>query len=97
LGVDWEPLWEGAAAVRRLSLPTYPFARERYWTECADVANVGLNRGDHDQAAPQRSEGNRRKSFDRERVRELLDAVANDQLDVASGAAAVTGLLRPTR
>ncbi|HVU22667.1 MAG TPA: SDR family NAD(P)-dependent oxidoreductase [Opitutus sp.] len=29
---SWRPLF-GAAAVRRVSLPTYPFARETYWPE----------------------------------------------------------------
>jgi len=31
LKVDWRKLYEGVAQPRRVSLPTYPFARERYW------------------------------------------------------------------
>ena len=30
LAIDWSRLWPGATP-RRVSLPTYPFARERYW------------------------------------------------------------------
>lgn len=34
--VEWNRLYEGSYP-RRLSLPTYPFARERYWRERNDV------------------------------------------------------------
>ncbi|MEA2959171.1 MAG: polyketide synthase PksN, partial [Alphaproteobacteria bacterium] len=42
LAVDWSTLY-GAAKPRRISLPTYPFARERYWVPepVAAVAGVG--------------------------------------------------------
>ncbi|HYC88473.1 MAG TPA: polyketide synthase, partial [Thermoanaerobaculia bacterium] len=32
LNFDWQKLW-GAARPRRASLPTYPFARDRYWID----------------------------------------------------------------
>jgi len=32
---DWRPPDDAAAPLRRVSLPTYPFARERYWLETA--------------------------------------------------------------
>ena len=32
LSFDWQRLY-GEAKPRRISLPTYPFARERYWIE----------------------------------------------------------------
>ncbi|HCY88033.1 MAG TPA: hypothetical protein DHV36_23045, partial [Desulfobacteraceae bacterium] len=31
LDVDWDLLYEGRPAPKRISLPTYPFAEERYW------------------------------------------------------------------
>ena len=39
LSVDWRRLY-GEAKPRRISLPTYPFARERYW-----VAQAARQRG----------------------------------------------------
>ncbi|MDO6526356.1 SDR family NAD(P)-dependent oxidoreductase [Motilimonas sp. 1_MG-2023] len=36
MSVDWEKLY-GDARPRRVSLPTYPFARERYWLERASL------------------------------------------------------------
>ncbi|MDO6526357.1 amino acid adenylation domain-containing protein [Motilimonas sp. 1_MG-2023] len=36
MSVDWEKLY-GDAHPRRVSLPTYPFARERYWLERASL------------------------------------------------------------
>ncbi|WP_198291983.1 SDR family NAD(P)-dependent oxidoreductase, partial [Janthinobacterium sp. CG3] len=38
-GFDWHKLY-GAAAPRRISLPTYPFAKERYWVPAAPAAGV---------------------------------------------------------
>ncbi|MFC1668741.1 SDR family NAD(P)-dependent oxidoreductase, partial [Chlamydiota bacterium] len=31
--IDWELLYEGDKRPKRISLPTYPFAKERYWIE----------------------------------------------------------------
>ncbi|MCQ4167656.1 SDR family NAD(P)-dependent oxidoreductase, partial [Tahibacter harae] len=36
LALDWDAL-AGSAAPQRISLPTYPFARERYWIDLADA------------------------------------------------------------
>jgi acyl transferase domain-containing protein/pyruvate/2-oxoglutarate dehydrogenase complex dihydrolipoamide acyltransferase (E2) component/NADPH:quinone reductase-like Zn-dependent oxidoreductase/acyl carrier protein len=49
--VDWEAVFEGTGA-RRVSLPTYPFQRRRYWLEsgsgeAGDVAAAGLTSADH--------------------------------------------------
>ncbi|WP_329395186.1 SDR family NAD(P)-dependent oxidoreductase [Streptomyces melanogenes] len=40
LAVDWASLHGAHAPVRRVSLPGYPFARERYWLDTEDVADV---------------------------------------------------------
>ena len=37
--VDWEVLY-GERRPRRISLPTYPFARERYWVPEPEEANL---------------------------------------------------------
>jgi acyl transferase domain-containing protein/acyl carrier protein/SAM-dependent methyltransferase len=43
LSFDWQRLY-GEAKPRRISLPTYPFARERHWVETrAEAAAAGLN------------------------------------------------------
>ncbi len=34
--VDWQRLWRGAPP-RRISLPTYPFARENYWVPGLEI------------------------------------------------------------
>uniref|UniRef100_UPI001E3CDA42 type I polyketide synthase n=1 Tax=Bradyrhizobium sp. Leaf401 TaxID=2876564 RepID=UPI001E3CDA42 len=34
---DWTRLYEADARPRRISLPTYPFARERYWIDAAKL------------------------------------------------------------
>jgi polyketide synthase PksM len=39
LEVDWSKLY-GEAKPQRISLPTYPFAKERYWVERAGVGRV---------------------------------------------------------
>ncbi|WP_437581596.1 beta-ketoacyl synthase N-terminal-like domain-containing protein [Sorangium sp. So ce887] len=39
LDVDWSKMYVGAR-LRRMSLPTYPFARERYWTNGGLVKRV---------------------------------------------------------
>ncbi|MDM5182303.1 ketoacyl-synthetase C-terminal extension domain-containing protein, partial [Massilia sp. DJPM01] len=41
LGVQWERLY-GAVKPQRLSLPTYPFAKERYWVEARATAAAGI-------------------------------------------------------
>ena len=38
--IDWERLYTRASHPRRLSLPTYPFARERYWHERLEAAGT---------------------------------------------------------
>jgi acyl transferase domain-containing protein/SAM-dependent methyltransferase/acyl carrier protein len=40
--MDWEKLYGGAKPLP-LHLPTYPFARERYWIEPADPRNRGVS------------------------------------------------------
>ena len=57
LEVDWSKLY-GEARPRRVSLPTYPFARERYWIDTAAGGPVEAN----DAAAGDLHEGTWRES-----------------------------------
>jgi acyl transferase domain-containing protein/enoyl-CoA hydratase/carnithine racemase/NAD(P)-dependent dehydrogenase (short-subunit alcohol dehydrogenase family)/acyl carrier protein len=43
LELDWQQLY-GDATPRRVSLPTYPFAREHYWVDEAPPVSPGLDR-----------------------------------------------------
>ncbi|MCR8978417.1 SDR family NAD(P)-dependent oxidoreductase [Brevibacillus laterosporus] len=42
VNVDWSKLY-GELKPRRISLPTYPFAKERYWVPVSDVKPESLN------------------------------------------------------
>jgi acyl transferase domain-containing protein/acyl carrier protein len=51
IGVDWAEIFRGRKA-RRVSLPTYPFQRERYWLSrgnagAGDMASAGLDAAGH--------------------------------------------------
>jgi acyl transferase domain-containing protein/acyl carrier protein len=45
LDVDWSRLYEGGNP-RRIALPTYPFARERYWLADSDRKDIGTSVSD---------------------------------------------------
>ncbi len=42
LDVDWSKLY-GEIKPQRMSLPTYPFARERYWIDITEATKTGTN------------------------------------------------------
>src|SRR5690606_38489028 len=43
--IDWKQLYAGSSSrAKRISLPTYPFAKERYWIEPADYVD-SMKRG----------------------------------------------------
>ena len=44
LAFDWRQLY-GSVRPRRISLPTYPFARERYWVSAAKEAGIAVDVG----------------------------------------------------
>jgi len=52
--LDWERLYVGAKPCR-ISLPTYPFARERYWAPRANVAALAASANDWAEGANQES------------------------------------------
>ncbi len=68
LAVDWSRLYTGATPWR-ISLPTYPFARERYWIPEARAASVA---GDADRGQAQAASGAT------ERLHPLLHANTSD-------------------
>jgi 3-oxoacyl-(acyl-carrier-protein) synthase/thioesterase domain-containing protein/acyl carrier protein len=40
VSIPWENIWQ-SLSVRRVSLPTYPFARERHWVDVEHAVNTG--------------------------------------------------------
>ncbi|WP_042206280.1 SDR family NAD(P)-dependent oxidoreductase [Paenibacillus durus] len=44
ISLDWSALYENVKP-RRISLPTYPFARERYWVPMAEASEAGDRAG----------------------------------------------------
>ena len=46
MDVDWERLYSGSKP-RRISLPTYPFARERYWIPVEEREGQGIREAIH--------------------------------------------------
>ncbi|MCG8616947.1 MAG: SDR family NAD(P)-dependent oxidoreductase, partial [Desulfobacterales bacterium] len=54
LDVNWDLLYEGHPAPKRISLPTYPFAQERYWP----VEKYSLLTGNHGMFLPEFSPEN---------------------------------------
>jgi polyketide synthase PksN len=72
LSFDWPRLY-GEARPRRISLPTYPFARERYWME--------VPREPSQKVVPLRSRTN---GFDELAYEKLLDRVVSKTVSVAA-------------
>jgi polyketide synthase PksM len=66
LNVDWNKLY-GEASPRRVSLPTYPFAKERYWVGEAPVRNGVESRFEVDNAL---------KSID-----DIMDKICDDAME----------------
>ncbi len=71
---DWNRLY-GAHRPRRMSLPTYPFARDRYWL--APVGGAAVPAAGRVVPASQRRSG-----FDRGFFENLFKAVDSDQLSI---------------
>jgi len=67
---DWRRLY-GERTPRRISLPTYPFARDRYWVA----------------PRPAEPSGHRRPAFDRQFFDTLFKDVESDQLSIESALA----------
>jgi polyketide synthase PksN len=73
LEVDWNKLYAGAKP-RRISLPTYPFATERYWIpkSAERIENLAQNNGGH--------------QFDETFINQLLEDVINDTVSIDTAA-----------
>ncbi|OMG71010.1 type I polyketide synthase, partial [Burkholderia ubonensis] len=71
---DWRRLY-GARTPARISLPTYPFARERYWHPRFTAPAQGG-------ARPSQTGGDRPGAFDRDFFEQLFKAVDDDMLSV---------------
>jgi polyketide synthase PksN len=89
LSLDWQRLY-GDAKPRRISLPTYPFARERYWVEAA--AETTQNSISLAPKANGKSNG-KSNGFDQMAYEELLDRVMNNTISVAGAVNETTKLL----
>ena len=77
---DWQRLY-GEAKPRRISLPTYPFARERYWIEETGktTKNRALNGAGNNGVQPViRLDG-----FDELAYENLLDRLMDNSLTMA--------------
>ncbi|RZL00112.1 MAG: type I polyketide synthase, partial [Rubrivivax sp.] len=78
LSFDWEQLHgaHGEPKPRRISLPTYPFARERYWIASEDpgqhTPEPSLNSGEREVI----------KAFDEDFFLTLIDQVSSDTLTI---------------
>jgi acyl transferase domain-containing protein len=68
LNVDWNKLY-GEASPRRVSLPTYPFAKERYWIDEAQVRHSVNSRFEVEDAM---------KSID-----DIMDKICDDAMETA--------------
>jgi polyketide synthase PksN len=89
LSFDWRRLY-GEAKPQRMSLPTYPFARERYWIEAA--AETTHNSISLAPKANGKANG-KSNGFDQLAYEELLDRVMNNTLSVAGAVNETTKLL----
>ena len=79
--LDWQTL-HASATPRRVSLPTYPFATERYWVEAIDAAT------NNDILLAPKTNG-----FDALAYEKLLDRVMDNTLSVADAIDETTKLL----
>jgi len=84
LSFDWERLY-GEARPRRISLPTYPFAKERYWVEVPDELPQNV--------IPLRPRTN---GFDELAYAKLLDQVVANTVSVAAAINETEKLLSPS-
>jgi acyl transferase domain-containing protein/SAM-dependent methyltransferase len=88
--VDWDELYAdgrylGGTRPRRISLPTYPFAKERYWIDLAPAS--GERRRPAEQHAPA-------VAFEKHRLKSLLESVVAGEVDARSAAASLKSTLQ---
>jgi acyl transferase domain-containing protein len=88
LPFDWSTLY-GASRPRRMSLPTYPFARERYWIPDPPAAEGGQAPLRRAAPTPRPAPGKAGTGFDEAFHLTLLDRVMDGSLSVDAAAQAM--------
>ncbi|ORA19177.1 hypothetical protein BST12_17875 [Mycobacterium angelicum] len=84
VAVDWTGVLAGG---RRVELPTYAFARQRFWLSSADspASTAGAHRVDDEPVAPESTFSQRLHALDRDQRRQLLVDAVRAQVAVVLG------------
>jgi acyl transferase domain-containing protein len=73
--IDWHLLYQGRRLPKRISLPTYPFIKERYWVERESIPSSAPEPGSVRHAEPA-------KQTDEHAYSRILDKLLSDQINL---------------
>ncbi|WP_313918649.1 type I polyketide synthase [Tahibacter sp.] len=99
LSLDWSRFYGERSSYcksipKRLGLPTYPFARDKYWFAPTVVDGKAIQAGSHIESPAKAVAGAAEsKMFERDAIRAVLRRVTNDQVSTLLGSAEVTALV----